>query len=100
MEKEEEQKDTNSKFQRGGSITVSTTIKNEVWTAARDHSISWAKAMELGIKVALNEIDPETYPAPDCVLSRKIVRLSEILTETSGKLAEYEEKEREKIKLT
>lgn len=80
---DEEQKEISAKFQRGGSITISTTINSEIWKAAKEHNISWAKAMELGLKVALNEIDNQTYPEPDCLLSRKVLRLSEFLQEAT-----------------
>ena len=58
---ENEQQENSAKFQRGGSITISTTINSETWKAAKEHNISWAKAMELGIKVALNEIIKYKY---------------------------------------
>jgi len=81
---ENEQQENSAKYQRGGSITISTTINSETWKAAKEHDISWAKAMELGLRVILNEIDPDTYPEPNCLMSRKIHNLSEHLAEATN----------------
>lgn len=79
-------------FQRGGSITISTTVDYKLWSSAKDYKISWTKALELGLQMFLSEIDPDTYSIPECELKRKVIKLRIMLEEKTKELEKLEEK--------
>jgi hypothetical protein len=42
-----------------GAITISTTINQELWNKANEHSISWAEALRVGMTSILSRIEGE-----------------------------------------
>jgi hypothetical protein len=70
-------------YKRGGAIMICTTVDNKLWNLAKENKISWNKALDLGLRLILSEIDPGLHPIPDCELKGKMLKFKDLLEEAN-----------------
>lgn len=78
--------ETLDNYKKRGAVKISTTVDPRLATVAKSNNISWARAIELGLQIICNEIDPVSYPVPDCQMSRKMDKMRQLLEEKSQEL--------------